>query len=707
MKFSPVTALWLLLFVGWPAPRMAAQNGRLLHYAEGERARAAGQDSLAHEAFLRSTLDEQGNAIPDSLTGRACQEIATIYLNQYRDSLALPFFRRSLALRDSLFAGPHNERAHVRTNMAMSIYWLGMQDSALLLTQEANAMYEALEHPDSINWLLNLNELGLQAIQREDYSLAYSSSFRAVDLCAALPDLPAVTPFITYYRAARVLSNFGHSAKALELGRRALDVLPPGNEAYRAACMNLIALLERETGDYESSEAHLRESLATAASQPETTVAERADANLYLAEHYAMRGLAKLADRHERQARELYARAGSLAPLHQRNQLSHFDMLHGRHAAAAARLNAALHHLRRKEGADVSANLVQLARTLLLRARLYHLTDEPEKALSDLHAAFAIQDRLRSDFTDPASRRYLSQDMRADLDLGVELHYRAYLKDQDVSQLWQAFRLSERARAFSLVADLGRNAPPQEALVLRQELARREREVAWGDKSQQTKVEALRIRLAGIERSRGVSGRLVPPLDSAALLAYLSRERTQLLEYHLADTLKLAFLLSPEGLLQVFSLPVAAKLTEEVADWNEAIRTSAFRRKSLRPRAEQARLDSQFLTLGSTLTRQLLPEDLRNALRSDLALCVVPDGPLNYLSFAALPLGEPAAGAVNYRNLPYLQSSWDLSYGYSGSYLAQLAALPERRYGLDVLALAPGFGAAARVAPSRSATKMA
>ena len=703
MKLASITGIGLLLCLGWPAPYMTAQTGRVQSYREGEAYRAAGQDSLAQLAYLRSTLDDAGRRIPDSLTGRALQEVATIYLNQMRDRLALPYFRRSLALRDSLFTGPHNERAHVRTNMAMSIYWLGMEDAALQLTQEANAMYETLRHPDSTNWLINLNELGLQAINREDYGLAYSSSFRAVELVNALPAVEPTTRFVTFYRAARVLSHFGDCETALRLARQALVALPTGYIAYHAACLNLIALLERETQDFSASKSHLEQSLAVARQQPAATLNERADAALYLAEHYAMAGDPHRRETYERLAVEGYTQAGSLAPLYRRNELSRLDFRDGRYLDAARRLDAALEYLHRKDGADVSTQLIQLSRTLLLRARLQHALRNTEQALTDLHEAFEIQERLRSDFTDPASRRYLSQDMRAYLDLGVQLHYVQHRTTGSREALWQAFRLSERARAFSLVADLGRRSVPEDQSRIQQDVARLEREIAWGDTSQRGKLEALRIRLAGLERRSGLSGRFAPALDSATLVNYLAGERTQLLEYHLTDSLNLAFLLTPDGDLQAFELPLTETLTHDVVTWNETIRRSAYRRKSLRPRAEQGRLDSGFLAQGYLLADRLIPPPARNALRPGLALCIVPDGVLNNLPFAALPLRKPAAGTIDYRDLSYLLTEYAVSYAYSGSYLAELARLPEREYRLDLLALAPGFGAKERTTPSRSA----
>ena len=706
MKSQRISGFWLLVCLALLPALGSGQADRDHHFAAGERARAAGQDSLARLAYRASMRDDTGKEVADSLSGLAYQWIATMYLNEYEDTLALPYFRRSLAIRDSLFRGPHNERAHIRTNMALSINYIGMQDSARLLLQEANEIYGELRHPDSIIWLIALNELSMHAISREDYGQAYSTTYRAIDLCEALPRVDSLTRFHTYYRAARVHHNFTDHATALGLAREALVALPVTAVFLRVNCLNLIALLERETGDPESSFRHLRESLRISQSNVKTTAKPRANALLYLAEHYALAGDARRARRYEQAALALYHELQSLASYYYRTQLSRCDLRAGRYAAAAARLNGAVTYLRAEEGANSPENLLQLARNLQERARLHRATGDDRAALADLEAAFDLQDRLRRDFTDPASRRYLAQDMSADLDLGVRLHYAAYLEGGGEGELWQAFRLSERARAFSLLTDLGRENAGQEILRLREKVAELEREVAWGDTLRRNELAGHRTRLAGLLRRTQNADRLIPGLDSLALMRYLQDHQTQLVEYYLGDSVQLAFLLSPEGSLRAFSLALGDRLTQEVAEWVAAIGESAYQRKSLRPRAEQSRLDSLFHRRGVDLADRVLPVDLREALHSDLAVCLVPDSVLNYLPFAALPLGDGETSPVlDYQRLPYVQDLGRISYAYSAAFLLAMAQLPPRPYDLDLLALAPGFGAEQRVTRTRAASR--
>ncbi|WP_116107107.1 CHAT domain-containing protein [Lewinella sp. IMCC34191] len=688
-------------------PGSEIDGERLAYFQQGEAARGDGQDSLARLAYLRSVYDEVGREIRDSLSGLALHRVATMYLNAWEDSLALPYFRRSLAMRDSVFQGPHNERARVRTMMGMSIYWLDMQDSAAVLIQEANAMYEALDRPDSLSWLKSLNELGLQAIDREDYGLAHSSSYRAMELCNALHETDDLTKFLTYYRAARILMNFQEETEAHRAGLIALEALPDTEVVNRAHCLNLLALIDRYRGNYQRSYQQLKESVRIATSQPTAAAGALANAHLYLAEHHARIGEPVRSSYHERSALRYFTELGDKSDYHKRNQLSESDLENGNYAAAEERLHSALTYLCQEDAGTSSTSLMHLTRTLIVRARLYAATDRSERALTDLHEAFHLQDRLRKEYTDPASRRYLSEDLRPDMDLGVRLHYERFKSTGDELHLWNAFRLSERARAFSLSAGIDKRIGGKDIRQLRATIARLEREVARGDMTVEGNLEALRIRVDGMERATVSAPIYVEPLDSALLVAYLEERQAQLLEYHLADSLQLAFLLSPTGKLRAYRLDVDTLLPTDVIAWNEAIVKSAFRRKSLRRAAEQSLLDSRYWTLGWKLSQQLLPEAVRRSMTAEMPLYIVPDGALSYLPFAALPLSPPSPGKLDYRQLPYLQSEHAVSYAYSGAYLTGVAEQPDRNYGKNLLAFAPGFGADMPSAVKRAARGLA
>ena len=670
----------------------AAFERRMKYFVAAQRSQDQQQDSLARLSYEVSTCDDAGRIVMDSLTGLAYHRIATMYFNAAKDTLAMPYFRRSLALRDSLFAGPHDEKAHVRTNMGMSMYYYGDIDSAALLIQEANAIYEQLPAPDSLNWIKSLNQLGALALQYDDYSMGYASSYRAVEICQALDKVDDLTSFLTYYQAVRVLFNFGDAEQSLVYAMRALAFLPAEDNAQNFAfCHNLIGLIYRELGDDSASLLHLRLALSNLEDDGKI-LRPLADSHLYLAEHFAKAGLTGQRDRHGALARKYYARLNQMNSFYARTQLPRFAIAHGDYATARMMLDETVANLCPVAIEDTPTDCaVQRVNALLMRARVHAETGQSDRAMADYAVAFDLQDRLRQKATDPTSRRYLSSDLRPDMDRAVQVFYERFVSTGDREYLWEAFRLSERARAFSLMANLHNRVSDQAVRDLQRSIATLERRVARGNMEDKSELEARRIRLGRLLNDRPKDRNNDLLLDSDRLAGYLSKRNMHLLEYHLSDSLNLAFLLSPRGELKVFRLREGADLNDRVPSWIAAITESGFRRKSLRPAASQCELDSAFLVEGLALAHYVLPAGLREALPADSPVCIVPDGSLSYLPFAALPMDDDASLPLNYRTLAYFQDKVEVSFAYSGAYLARVGEEGGRAYSTNLLAFAPAF----------------
>ena len=671
--------------------RQRTGEDRLHVFRSAEVLMEAGQDSAARVLYLAAVTGPDGTEITDSLTALMYHRIGTGYYNAAEDTLAMPYFRRSLALRDSLFRGPHNERAQVRTNMGMSMLYYGDPDSALLLIQEAIAMYEQVATPDSLFWLKSLNELGEHAIRREDFSLGLSSSYRAVELCERLDSVNSETKFVTYYRAARIFHDFDDQPQALSSATKALEAVSDDLPWKRALCHNLLGLIEGELGNTPGSRHHLMTSLSILGDGDDDL---RADAHLYLAEHYAAVGNPRLRDQHDAMAYELYRQSGELRSYHSRTPLSRYAIESGDFAAAVGRLTESLDTL--QKGAEDDRNfhrIAQIVNALFLRGRAYAGMENTGLALQDLERGFLLQDRLRRLTHDQNSRIYLNGYLRPEIDLAVRLSYERYLHSGQSRHLWQAYRLSERARAFSLLASLHKEKGDQQERKLQQSIAELERAVSRGQSTAKSELEALRIKLARLRSSRPRIMQQALELDSAKLVAYLAERKTSLLEYHLSDSLQLAFVLTPGGKLRVVELPIDATLQKRIVAWVASISDSQFRRKSLRPTEIQQGLDSLFLTNGREIVRQLFPAELRRALPSPGPLCIIPDGSLSYLPFAALPLDGATGWPLDYRRLTYLQDSYEISYAYSGAYLSRFTdTLYRDEYANDLVAFAPSFG---------------
>jgi len=97
-------------------------------------------------------------------------------------------------------------------------------------------------------------------------------------------------------------------------------------------------------------------------------------------------------------------------------------------------------------------------------------------------------------------------------------------------------------------------------------------------------------------------------------------------------------------------------------------------------------VDNAFLNLGLELRSRLVPNDIPDGHR----LCLLPDGPLNVLPFAALP-AEKAALPLDYQSLRYLNGQVSLHYAYSARVWQELETATNPDYAYDVIAFAPEF----------------
>ena len=270
--------------------------------------------------------------------------------------------------------------------------------------------------------------------------------------------------------------------------------------------------------------------------------------------------------------------------------------------------------------------------------------------------------------------------------------------------MWNAFTLSEEAKAYSQLAALRQNR----ALRGRKEQDLRRR-IAYLERQsgEATVLADLRLRLALIQRTEEDAGTINAPLqsfDPDKLVSYLAQEQTDLVEYHLGDSTGYVFHLTPTGEIRMFALPAKTEnLLREIYDWRDIITNSAYRQKSLD--VDQAAKDRQFLESGLRLTELLLPGLRTGELALGTRLRIIPDGVLNLLPFAALPL-EHSDVPLDYSQLSYLQSGRELQLGYSARYLLELKERAVPEFTDNLLAFAPSFRGSATAIEGGEANRL-
>ena len=676
---------------------------------------AVATDSLpeAETLFTSVVYDGRDVEIPDSLTGAAYHKLGVVAYQRDDFETAKRRFADAVRVRRNVHGEVHNDIAHSLGNLGSMYQMLEQLDSAADVIGQANTIYEQLPGVDSLNWLRSLNTLGLIAFTLEQYQLGRSASYRAVKLLEALQNPDPYDAFITYYRAARIQLRLDLPEEALPFARRAVGLAPQtGADELLPDAYNLLGLVQRDLRQHPES----FESFRAARRQLERTDPEGASlAYVYanLADYYSRGGTWEQFQSLDQLASDQFAANDLLDEYYALDYVPESLIGWKQYRRAIDWLNEAIRRLSGPTGdhlADapdkVSVDIVPLTRLLALRADAYQRVQQNHRALADYRTLFKLQDQLRTRAADNSSRQYYSQNLRPYFDRAIGLHYQVYQQTQDETLLWDAFLLSERSRAYSLLANL-RSAKSETHLVeLSERIASLERRVQSANDLLRDTLELARLQLQRLRQSHST----LPPEDPARerLIDYLRRGNTTLVEYHLSEHTDLVFVLSPEGALSVHPLEVDP---QHLVDWRRAIAAGSYRRKSLRTPEVQGELDREFQLLGTTLTEALLPASVRKVLadrpgeRSHLRprLCLVPDGPLHYLPFAALLLGTSEL-PLSYAELPYLATRCELQYAYSATHLLTMEQQPPLAYAQSLVAFAPSFtGKSGEQAGRRSA----
>ncbi|MGB3800463.1 MAG: CHAT domain-containing protein [Lewinella sp.] len=683
--------------------RLAATRDRDELYRAGMAWQAKGNTDKTIEYLKRATEDSEGVPIVDSLTGLAYHKMGVAAYYAEEDSLAAVYYRQAIKVRDRIFPPSHHDRAHSRTNLAAVMNWLGRPDTAIVLLREANTVYENSPAPDTLNWLRNLNELGKFAKASRNYRLGYSSSLRAVSLLEDM-QVDDYDALHTYYLAADMLLRLNELSPALENAEKALKcAVELGREPELAEAYNMLAIVQREMNQLAASHQNLLR--AERYALPTENSLMLGIIYLNLAEYYGGEGNRAEMEAYNRLAYQHLEAGDGLKYYYGSEKVPAILLGWGDAEAALGLLNERLAYLTNGridslplDSVDfLAAEIVPVIDMLGHRAAAFTQLDQPDRALADYQRLFQLQDRLRQQVQDSESRGFLSQDSRRFYDRAIALLLDQYREEQHEEDLWEAFRLSERARAYSLLASMQRdfNRIPSAVRNLQEDISKMEREVSLGADGRSEELAAARIKM---DRLQAPDQAPVPPdfsIDRDELFSFLQTQNGHLLQYHLSPEGSVVFLLGPDGGIQVESIPADTTLNERVEQWRIAIEASSYRRKSMAGQDRQIQLDRAYLEGGMELAEQLLPTIFREALNLRAGaprprLCIVPDGVLNYLPFAALPLGE-ASLPLDYKQLPYLHAAADITHAYSAAYLLQVSKPADREYAQEVVAFAPSF----------------
>jgi CHAT domain-containing protein/tetratricopeptide (TPR) repeat protein len=560
------------------------------------------------------------------------------YLEQTRGSLqaALACQEETLALFRAL-DDTRNE-ARVLNNLAGIYDLLGEPDTALASLEQALALRHALgDRQDEAGTLNNIAAVH-SALGEWQEALRFYDQARKI--LKTLDD---------HLLEGTVLNNMGSAYLNLGEPERARPYLEDalrlrrevGNRSGEVTTLNNLGTAWRKLGDLKKALDQHRQALDRAVSLD--AVGQQAISRLRLAEDDLDGGDAAAA------LRDLDA---ALALLREKdNRRTETDILHqrGRALILAGRAREALPVLQevlaRRQAVRDRAGEAETLYALAVAERSLGLAAE---ARVHAEAAVARVEELRIGFASPDLRASFLATRRQAFSLLIDLLMDRHAAEPDRGHDREAFAISERARARSLLDALrgtssvrtGSTAPA-ELLIRRHTLLRRQSDKVdqrWrqsGEKGQalEKEIDEILTELDAVEAEihrndpHLAAFNAPPPVGPREISGWLE-PGTMLLEYSLGEDR--SFLWAVEaGQIRSFVLPGQREIEDRVRRVYEELSTV----ESGQARRGEAATLSQIL-LGPIWSDRSDASRLRR-------LVVVPDGALGILPFAALPVPDP------------------------------------------------------------------
>ncbi len=149
--------------------------------------------------------------------------------------------------------------------------------------------------------------------------------------------------------------------------------------------------------------------------------------------------------------------------------------------------------------------------------------------------------------------------------------------------------------------------------------------------------------------------------------------KTALLEYFEGDSVLYIFVVA-KNWLNLYTIKKTPEFHKLISSFHKALTNYKFYQDSTTV------ANTTYTKTAFRLYQLLLEEPLREIGTSVENIIIVPDGKLNYLSFGAFLEHLPARlNSFRYRDLPYVLRKYNISYGYSASFLATVQSLENKR----------------------------
>ncbi len=347
------------------------------------------------------------------------------------------------------------------------------------------------------------------------------------------------------------------------------------------------------------------------------------------------------------------------------------------------------------------------ARTLYLKYLQGNNLKDLYFSLETIDLTIAFSEEIRKTYNEEESQLILNNLSRRFFDLGVTVAYKLHSITGDDKYLAKGFQYNEKAKAVILLSamrgleaqsntDIPKSTQDLENN-LSQELAtynnllyqERQKKIPDQDKLKLWSDKIFGIRLA--HDSIIASYKQLYPeyyrlkydystISADSALKVLPGDQA-ILEYYLADTLVVGFILS-NNQLSADTLGKTTVLSRKLDSLNQNfIRTDYFNAGQ----KEFVELTSLSSDLYNILIRPF--EDKIDGKR----LIIIPDGELGYLSFDLLLKSKPKDDYQGFNNLPWLIISNPINYSSSATIFFEQTNQKSRKISRDLLAIAPSY----------------
>ncbi len=592
-------------------------------------------------------------------------------------NIAVDSYRRAQSLYEGL--GERYHLALVLQNIALVDWDLGRSTAALNTFRRALSLVNVAESPDLYALILDNEGLANRTAGRLDTALALHA--QALDLTSR-----------TQYNSERGRSLFGigmvYSAAgdhplAANFLRQAQGVFAQVGEGRDlTSVLRALAMIEAQEGHQADAIRLNREALAHA-TDPMVRVhllAQIADSESVLGRNQAAADDLAL-------ARKIPQDDDAVSRVRVQLESGVLDYRAGRLVGARAQLRAAL-ATNRAFGLDAAAFDADVA-----LARVDIAAGDPDQALRDLDAGLKLSEVLRVQVSDPELRATSMQPLRPAFELKVDLLAKAYHKATTAGDLTGAERA---ARAALAVTERSRSRVMQDIALA---------DYTHGDGARVDQLLSHKSQLLGDIASHedrleadGVRSTTDPRV--AAIRADVARLREQLavLDSQLAmqsrsardashgragtvaepppDVAVISYWLGAANAYAWLQTQSQVRLIDLGS--TDTLRDAAEAAHSVYDSPDGATMEAR-LHAGARLSRLVLQPVLAQVPEHVTRLIILPDGPLHYISFAALPMHTDADDS-------FLIGKYEVAYGSSIAAVLATNAHPQPVDGMLLVA---------------------